>query len=380
MAASATNLRFWAYDGKRVLARGQFFRLGTPAAYVEITTDSEPFTESLRHPTHKHAVRYLIDYLHRNSHIRALRDIDRVVHRIPHGGTAFRATVLLTRDATKRIAAAEHLSPDMPAALATLRCAMNALGGQHIGVFDTACTASLPPEAAQYALPKLITERFGLRRYGFAGILHQGTLEAGLRVTGSKRPRRAVTVVIDDAVSVVGYVDGAARETTSGFTLAEGLPGLHRSGSLDPRIPLYLATHLRATAPQIDALFTTHSGIANLAGKKTYDELLSGAQSGDEKCVDALMLLSYRIAQAIAGMTASLGGIDLIVFSGGGASWAVREEVCRRLSHFGVRLGKSRKPLGVVSAPRSRVLVVGVNVQEEDVLFAEAQRCVKTKA
>ena len=381
VSATQSALRFSLRDGKRVAARGHFGRLGMTNAYLEITTGGETYSESVRHTAHRQALRSLIDRLHRNSHIERLLDIDTVIHRMPHGGLAFRETTLLGHDALHKLERIAHLSPHLPAAINALHGALNQLpSAQHVGVFDNAFTSTLPPEASLYALPPIVTSRFKLRRYGADGILHrQAHREAALLLPRQRTTGRAVSVVIGDDVSVVGMIDGVARETTTGFTLAEGLPGLHRSGSIDPRIPLYIATHLRIDARQVDKLLSSRSGLAAMSGKRSYEEIVEGAHASDPLCVEALMLLSYRVAQAIAGMVAMLGGIDTIIFSGSGVSWVVREEVCRRLSAFGVSLGKSRSPVGVLSSPRSRVLVLGVTVSEDDALLSEAQELLGTR-
>jgi acetate kinase len=221
----------------------------------------------------------------------------------------------------------------------------------------------LPLEAASYPVPKKISQRFHLRRYGFGGILHKGAYDAaGLKA------RRVLSIILRDDVSITAILDGVAVDTTTGFTQAEGLPGLHRSGSLDPRIPLHFAMHLGASAHHIDQLFSTKCGIVGMTGKDSYAAITRGAAK-DPACVDALMLLSYRIAQAAAGMAMAMGGLDAIIFSGDPESWAVQEEVCRRLSFLGVKAKRSNHR--VTHTPRSKVKVCFVQVFEDDALYAQ---------
>jgi acetate kinase len=367
---TATMLRFELYS-TRLLAQGSISRIGTHAAYFEIITDDEPYSESVQHSTHRHALRYLLNYLHRNMLIASLSDVETVIHRISHGGTLFSQTTLLRHDDIAKLHSIAHLSTDGAAAAIAVRAAMSQLPSRHIGVFDTACTALMPPEATSYALPPIITRKFGVRRYGYGGILHQAAYDAVVTPSIAKRARRVVSILIEKDVSVTAFLNGTACQTSGGFTQADGLPGLSRSGSVDPRIPLHLATHLRLDARQVDKLLSSKSGFAGISGKSSYDEIVAGAKRREPACIAALMLLTHTVAESAASMTAALGGIDLIIFSGEGASWLIVEDICKRLSYFGISLGKRKE--GIITTPRSRVAVAVVDVSEPDALLAQAR-------
>jgi acetate kinase len=368
--ASAHALQFELYK-KRRIAYGSVTRIGTHGTSFKITVDGENYTESVRHTTHRQALLAIIDHLHRNSHINTLRDITLVIHRFMHGGTEFAQSTVLLQQHLQRLYTISHLAPENPASIAVVHASLSQLpSAKQVALFDTAFGALLPLEAQEYPLAPVLRERFGLRRYAYQGILHEGAYARALELV--KRKRSVVSVVIDDEVSVVGLRDDIIYETTSGFTKAEGLPGLHSSGSLDPRIPLHLATHLHMSPGHVDAVLSTKSGIAAMAGVTTYAELFAAAKKKKNSAIEALMLLAYRIAQAIAGMSASIGTIDMIVFSGKGSNWMLREEICRRLSHFGVRIGKKQD--GIISTPRSKIVVVQVSLTEPEAMILQARR------
>jgi acetate kinase len=368
LSATQSTLRFQLRDGKKVTAAGRFARLGTASAIFEVTTDDEPYSESVRCTNHRQAMRTLIDYLQRNSVLHALADITLVVHRVPHGGTLFRHARLMTRDDVHKLEHISFLSLDLPSSVTLLLAAMSQLSCPHVAVFDTGLTATLPLEAAMYPIPPKMAQQFHLRRYGFHGILHKGAYDAACE-QWRKRPKRTLSIKISDDVSIVALLDGVAVDTTTGFTSAEGLPGLYRTGSLDPRIPLHFATHLRADPHHIDLLFSTRCGIAGMTGKTSYKHVFEGAKAEDAACVDALMMLAYRIAQSATGMAASLGGLDAIVFSGDADTWPIQEEVCHRLAFLGVAVQRTKQR--IVSKPRSKVKVLAVSVTEEELLLAE---------
>jgi acetate kinase len=371
LIATQTALRFQLLRGERVVGQGGFYRLGMHDTYFEITTGEEPYSEAVHLHTHREALRSLIDHLHRNSHLTALREIDTVVHRMAHGGSHFTQSIIASRDDLHRLQACAHLSPDMPACLTTLQAALSQLPALQICAFDTAFTSTLPAIASEYAVPRGFARNFGLRRWGAQGLLHEGAYtEALLHLR--KKPQRVVSVIIDDIVSVVAIREGVVVESSTGFTSAEGLPGLHRTGSLDPRIPLYIAAHEELSPQQSDKLLSQHCGIAAMTERASYAEILQGAKEKDVACADALMMLCYRIAQTVAGMSAALGSIDALVFSGEGAFFQIIEEICRRLPVFGVRLAK--RSGAVLSSPHSAVGVVKVEVSE----FEQLQRIKKS--
>jgi acetate kinase len=356
-----------------VIAHGRFARLGTSAAFLEIQTDDEPYSESVRATDHKTALRYLVDYLHRNAHIARLSDIAVCVHWLSHGAHRYRYAQRFSHDDIRHLHAVRHLSPDNPAAISTMSAALKQLPGMHVLVPDTGFTSTLPPEAATIAVPKGVARKFHLHRFGAKGIVHRAIHDAGLAMLGRPKPSRVITVHIDDDVTVCAVLDGTVVETTAGFTIAEGLPGLHRTGSLDPRIPLHLSAHLGADPRSMDKLLGTRCGIAGIAHKHTYDEIVAGAVDGDPRCALALMTLSYRVAREIAGMTASLGGIDAIIFAGAGAHWTVREEILRRLSGTGAHImPDAKRTTGVFHARTSGVRIAAVIVDEDDALVSEA--------
>jgi acetate kinase len=375
-------LRFELRSGSSAVAHGRFARLGSSGTFFEITSDDEPYSESAHCASHTQALRYLVDYLQRNALIASLAEIELIAHRVAHGGAEFRHTTAMEQAELARLRAIAHLSPDLPASIETLHAGMRQLPGLHVAVFDTAFMATIVPEAAHYALAPNVAGRFQLRRYGFHGIVHKAAYDEAMgllrRHAGMRRPRRVISIHIGDDVSVTALYDGIVRDTSTGFTPAEGLPGLHRSGSVDPRIPLHLAAHLRATPQQVDAILSTRSGMAAMAKKESYDDILAAAGERDPASVEALMHLSYRIAKEAAGMTAVLGGVDMIVFSGDGARHEIREEVCRRLSHHKAHLACA-KSVGVLSAAHATVIVVGVKVDDDDALLAEAASLYRVK-
>jgi acetate kinase len=305
-------------------------------------------------------LRNLIDYLQRNALISTLNEIELVVHQVPHGGK-YRGAMPVD-DAL--IAELRHFSQNQVAALDALHACLHQLPCWHVAVFDNSFTSTLPDETATYALPKRIRHQIG-RRTGHHGLVHKGAYLAACKLV-KRKSKRVISIHIDEQVSVLALLDGVAIDG------GEALPGLHNAGAIDPLLALHLQQSLRSTPQQIAKLLQHRSGLASLSGKKGYSEMVAAARQGERESVEALLVLTARIAQAAAGVTAALGGVDMIIFSGSGALPSIRQDICERLSYLGVRAPSTNRMTGVLA--KGRRLVVAVQVRHEDLLLQEAMQ------
>jgi acetate kinase len=299
---------------------------------------------------------------------------DAVGHRIVHGGDRFREPVVVDDDV---VAALEALVPLAPLhnrpAVDALREARAALpGARHVAVFDTAFHATIPDEAAVYAVPA----PWGIRRFGFHGLSVQWAAE---RVPVS----RLVVCHLGGGSSVTAVLDGRSVDTTMGFTPLEGVPMTTRSGSLDPGALLYLLRERGLSPDELDHTLNFESGLAALSGTSgDVREVQRAGQAGRL----ALDVFVHRVAAAVAAMAASLGGIEALVFTAGIGERAagVRSAVCGRLAFLGVRLNEAANadatPDAELSEPDSRVAVWVVAAREDVVIARETRRALFTSA
>jgi acetate kinase len=286
-------------------------------------------------------------------------DVVAVGHRIVHGGARFHDPVEIGAEVKREIAELSVIAPlHNGPALAAIDEAQRALPDiPHVAVFDTAFHASIPAEAATYAVPGRWRDEWGIRRYGFHGLSVQWSAE---RVPVP----RLVVCHLGGGCSVSAVADGRSVETTMGFSPLEGVPMATRAGSVDPGALLYLLREGMLTVEELDHALEHESGLAALGG---LDDPL------------ALAVYTHRIAAAVAAMTASLGGLDAIAFTAGVGENvpSVRAEVCRRVDFLGVELdaaaNASAEPDADIEARGSRVRVVVVRARE-DVVVARAVR------
>ncbi|WP_261553816.1 acetate/propionate family kinase [Frankia tisae] len=266
-----------------------------------------------------------------------------VGHRIVHGGTEFTQPVLVDEEVADRLRALTALAPlHQPAALDALDAVRAALPeAAQVACFDTAFHSRLPAAAATYALPAGWRERYGIRRYGFHGLSHAHAARRAARLTGA---RRIVTCHLGSGASLAAVLDGVGVDTTMGFTPLEGLVMGTRSGSVDPGALLWLQTEAGLSAAELTEALFRSAGLLGLAGTADLRAVEAGAAGGDPACALALDVYLHRLRAQIAAMTAALGGLDALVFTGGvgEGSAAVRAGAAAGLGYLGVAVDPAR--------------------------------------
>jgi acetate kinase len=271
----------------------------------------------------------------------------------------------------QELGAAVELAPLHNApALAAIKQARKALPNlPQVAVFDSAFHATIPEEAATYALPAKVREDWGIRRYGFHGLSVQWASE---RV----HVPRLVVCHLGGGCSVTAVRDGRSVDTTMGFTPLEGVPMATRPGSVDPGALLYLLEH-HLTLEALDQTLEHESGLAGLSGLSGDVRELESANTPATRL--ALAVFTYRVATAVGAMATALGGLDALVFTAGiGENSAhVRAAVCERLGFFGVQLdaeaNASARPDVAIAAAGSPVQVIVLEARE-DLVAARATR------
>ncbi|MEC5406384.1 acetate/propionate family kinase [Paraburkholderia sp. MPAMCS5] len=259
-----------------------------------------------------------------------------VGHRVVHGGPHLRAHRRLTPDVRRRLQEAVHFAPlHIPPALALIDEAQKIFGGaQHFACFDTAFHATLPPRAAQLALPRRYADA-GVIRYGFHGLSYESLVTQ----LGANLPPRAVFAHLGNGSSVCALRDGRSVDTSMGMTPTGGVPMGTRSGDLDPGVLLYLMRVEGLDADALETLLNRHSGLAGYAdGESDMQVLEQRAAAGDANASLALDAFATAVRKTIGAYAALLGGIDLLVFTGGIGehSAEIRQRICEGLSFLGL--------------------------------------------
>jgi acetate kinase len=247
--------------------------------------------------------------------------VDAVGHRVVHGGTRFTEPVLLDEASIAGIRGLTELAPlHQPKSLAGIEAVAAALPGvPSVASFDTAFHATIPPDAATYALPAAWRDRWGVRRYGFHGLSHAYASRRVAELLGREDDPtlRVVTCHLGAGASLAAVLGGRSVDTTMGFTPLEGLVMATRSGTVDPGLVLWLANHEGVDPAEISEALEHRSGLLGLTGTADMRAVIDGSLAGEPAARLGLAVYLHRLRGAIAAMTASLRGLDAIAFTGG---------------------------------------------------------------
>jgi acetate kinase len=243
-----------------------------------------------------------------------------------------------------------------------------------LACFDTAFHATLPAEARTYALPREWNARWQLRRYGFHGLSHAyATRRAGELAGIPDGPNaRTVSCHLGAGASLAAVRDGVSKDTTMGFTPLAGLVMVTRSGDVDPGLLMWLLQHGGVPVDELNDALEKRSGLKGLSGTSgDLRDVLAGRAAGDPDCALAFDVFVHQLCREIAAMTAAVGGLDVLVMTGGVGEHAplVRERVADRLAYLGVRLDAGRNEAASqdadISAADAAVRTVVVTARED---------------
>ena len=306
--------------------------------------------------------------------------LDAVAHRVVHGGGVFSASVRVTDAVLEQLARFNSLAPlHQPHNLEGIRQFRQAFAQvPQIACFDTAFHAQMPEVDYAFALPKALQAQ-GVRRYGFHGLSYQYIMSVLEQETIRGRGR-VVMAHLGNGASLCAAVGGVSVATTMGFSALDGLMMGTRSGSLDGGVLLYLLEQ-GWDAKRIEKLLYKESGLLGVSGISADMRTLRGeAAQGNADATRAIDQFTHRVIRETGALTACLGGLDLIAFSGGiGENDAVlREQVCERLAWTGLRIDPQRnrqadgKHAWAVHAPDSRIEIWVIPTDEGRVAAREA--------
>lgn len=303
-----------------------------------------------------------------------LADADAVGHRIVHGGERFTVAVLVDAEVEAALRELVDLAPlHQPkslAALDTVSAALPALPA--VACFDTAFHAMLPGAAATYALPERWREQWSIRRYGFHGLSHAWVARRAPELVGSPaRGLRVVSCHLGAGASLCAIAEGRSIDTTMGFTPLEGLVMATRSGSVDPGLLLWLLEHSGLSERDLARTLEHESGLLGLSGSADMREVLARASVGHEGAALAREVYLHRLRAGIAAMSASLGGLDVLVFTGGVGerSAEIRQRTLAGLEFLGLALDPERNTQAIadtdISAPGAGARTIVLRARED---------------
>ncbi len=376
--SSSIKYKLFNMENKQVIAQGGIEKIGLPGSFLKLTLPSgEKKILEKDIPEHTAGVEFILNTLIGQEYgaIHSLDEIDAVGHRMVHGGEKFSRSVLLTQEVLDVFTACNDLAPlHNPANLKGVNAITSILPAvPQIGVFDTAFHQTMPDYAYMYAVPHELYEKYGIRRYGFHGTSHRYVSQRVCEFLGVQpQGQKIITCHIGNGGSISAIKDGKCVDTSMGLTPLEGLMMGTRSGDIDAGAVTYIMEKEQLDPAGISELLNKKSGVLGVSGVSSdMRELEAAVLKGNPKAILAEKMYFYRIRKYVGAYAAALGGVDIIVFTGGvGENQATcRSEVCKELEFMGIKMDAERNKVrgeeAVISADDSKVKVVVIPTDEE---------------
>ena len=288
-------------------------------------------------------------------------NIDFIVHRVVHGGDLKKPSKINETTKAKIKEFSEFAPLHNPKQLMVIELCEKYKKTQY-AVFDTMFFAEIPDATKFYAIPKEITKKYEIQRYGFHGLSH--------KFVSRDLNGKTITCHLGSGSSIAAILNKKAIDTTMGFTPSEGLIMGTRSGTIDPGIIFFL----EKKGYNVQELLTEKSGLKGLTDFNDFRDILS-SMNKNKDCKLAYDMLIYQIAKIIGSYVAALNGIDNLVFTAkiGENVPKLREDVCKHFSFLGMDIDKEKNKLNaeIISSPKSKVKVFVKKTNEEKMAAEE---------
>ena len=373
-------------DDQSVITSGGIEKIGLPDSFITVKLNGEK--HKMEHPIKEHTagVQYIFEVLTSGEYavLKSLEELDAVGHRMVHGGEKFNKSVRLTPEVMKTFAECNDLAPlHNPANIKGVNAVTALLPNiPQVGVFDTAFHQTMPDYAYMYALPYNLYKEYGVRRYGFHGTSHRYVSQRVCEFLGCKpEEKRIITCHIGNGASIAAVKYGKCVDTSMGLTPLEGLMMGTRTGDIDAGAVTYLMDKFNLDTKGISDLLNKKSGLAGVSeGSSDFRDILAGIAAGNDKARLAKEMYTYRIKKYIGAYAAAMGGVDIILFTGGAGEnqWEVREGATNGLEYMGVKMDQTknrscRATEAILSADDSQVTVCCIPTDEELMIALDTQ-------
>jgi acetate kinase len=379
-------------DKTLVMAKGIVEKVGMKGSFLKHEKEDGSKVrfegEILDHQT---GIEYILGVMTSDNHgcLKDLDDIDAVGHRCVHGGEKFSESVLITNEVYETMQEVTDLAPlHNPANLKGIDAMSDLVENvPQVAVFDTAFHQTMPEHAYMYAIPYSLYKKYGIRRYGFHGTSHRYISKRACDVLGVDiKDMKIITCHLGNGASMTAIRDGVSVDTSMGLTPVEGLMMGTRTGDLDLGVLTHIMNKEEISLRAANTLINKHSGVLGVTGiSSDMREVEEEAwEKGNPRAQLGLDMYFYRVKKYIGSYAAAMGGVDLIIFSGGiGENGPeTREIVCQGLEFLGVEFDVEknhglRGKEAIISTSNSKVKVMVVPTNEELVIARDTQEIVK---
>lgn len=380
--AGSSSLKYQLIDtdNETTLAKGLVERIGIPGSRLKQTVGMEQYVVEMPLKDHIEASKQMLKALTDKQHgILGSRDeIGAVGHRVVHGGERFTTSSLIDEECLAAIDENSQFAPlHNPANLMGIKaCRLVMPNTPMVAVFDTSFHQTMPAKSFLYGLPMDYYKRLKVRRYGFHGTSHRYVSERAAKFLGKElRDLKIITCHLGNGSSMCAIDGGKSVDTSMGMTPLEGVLMGTRSGSVDPASLQFIMNHEGLDIDQMLEVLNKKSGLLGVSGLSSdMRDIEEAARQGNEQAQITLDLLYNGIRKYIGAYAATMGGVDVVVFTAGIGenSPILRESVLDGMGFLGMELDKEKNKLRGeerdISTPNSKVRILVIPTNEELVI------------
>lgn len=388
--SSSVKYKLIEIKANKVLAEGGIEKIGLPDAFIKFKFGNEKIQQDLDINDHVGAIKSILDNLTSKEYgcIKDFKEIDAVGHRVVHGGEKFNKSVLINDEVIAKIKECYGIAPlHNPVNMAGINAINEVLPEvPQVGVFDTAFHQTMPAKSYMYALPYKYYAEDGVRRYGFHGTSHRYVSQRVCEFLGVEpKGKKIITCHVGNGGSITAVKDGKSVDTSMGLTPTEGLMMGTRCGDVDPGALIFLMDKHNLSSKDMLNMVNKESGLAGISGVSSdMREITAAANQGNEKAILSLEMYEQRITKYVGAFAAEMGGVDIIVFTGGVGEHqsSTRANVCKPLRFMGVEIDDAANDAnngdeGIISTPNSAVKVVVIPTDEEYMIAKDTEAIIE---
>ncbi len=357
-------------DAIAVVFRGAIENIGQPNGvfWATYADGADDFKKNIESPDISSSVQLFSEWIRSQVHGETMVSIG---YRVIHGGMKYSEPTGITDELVEYLRSITQLDPDhMPQVIQLIESFRTRFPTvSHVACFDTAFHHDMPTVARLLPIPRKF-DALGVRRYGFHGLSFTSVLEQIQQSVGVDAARgKFVFAHLGSGASLAAIVDGKSIDTSMCFTPVAGIPMGTRSGDIDPGILPYLSQSAGYDVTAIHAMVNFESGLLGMSEISANVHELLEHEKTDQRAKDALDVFCYQVKKYIGAYAAAMGGIDMLVFTGGIGERAsqIRSRICEKLQFLGIQLDEAKNQANedMISSQTGRVQVRIVHVNEE---------------
>ncbi len=388
--SSSIKFELFKMSDESVLSKGTVEKVGMKGSFLTL---EKPDGQKVKFEgdvlDHKIGVEYILGVLSSKKHgaLKELNEIEAVGHRVVHGGEDFSGSVFINEDVIEVLEKNVELAPlHNPANLKGIY-ALEALlpAVPQVAVFDTAFHQSMKPKVYMYGIPYSLYKKYKIRRYGFHGTSHRYVYGKACELLGfNSENKKIISCHLGNGASVAAIVNGESIDTSMGFTPVEGLIMGTRAGDLDIGALTYIMKKEEIGIETSSVLINKFSGMLGITGVSSdMREIEEKAAEGNERAKLGLEMYAYRVKKYIGSYIAAMGGVDILIFTGGIGENAIdlRSEICKGLDYLGLDLdsekNKTRGKEEIISKDTSKAKIIVIPTDEELVIAQDTYEIIK---